>query len=59
MVKFASSEDEGYEKISGHLWLVASEAPGAISGRWVEQDKIRISTENHSGVICSGNNNNL
>ena len=42
MVKFASSEDGGYEKVSGHLWLLASEAPGAISIRWAEQNKIKM-----------------
>ena len=45
MVKFASSEDGGYEKVSGHLWLLASEAPGAISIRWAEQDKIKMGTD--------------
>ncbi len=45
MVKFASSEDGGYENVSGHLWLLAEEAPGAISLRWAEQDTIKMGTE--------------
>ncbi len=52
MVKFASSEDGGYEKVSEHLWLLAKEAPDAISVRWAEQDKIKKGTENHP-VYCS------
>lgn len=42
MVKFASGEDGGYEKVSGHLWLLVSEAPDAISIRWADQDKIKM-----------------
>ena len=45
MVKFASREDGGYEKVSEHLWLLAEEAPDAISARWAEQDKIKKGTE--------------
>lgn len=37
MVKFTSREDGGYEKVSGHLMLLAQDAPGAIEARWVEQ----------------------
>lgn len=33
MVKFASLEDGGYEKVSGHVWLLAEEASDAISAR--------------------------
>ncbi len=51
MVKFASREDEGYKKVSGHLWLLANEVPGAISLRWAEQDKIKMDAEDHPGVI--------
>ena len=51
MVKFASREDGGYKKVSGHLWLLAKEAPGAISLRWAEQGKIKMGTEDHHGVI--------
>ncbi len=51
MVKFASSEDGGYEKVSDHLWLLAGEAPGAISIRWADQDKIKMGTENHASII--------
>ena len=61
MVKFASSEDTGYKTASGHLWLLAKEAPNAISVRWVEQDKIKKCMENDPNVrkYCLGNNNNL
>ena len=45
MVKFASCEDGGYKKVSGHLWLLARDAPDAISLRWAEQDKIEMGTE--------------
>ena len=51
MVKFASSKDEGYEKVSGHLWLLASEAPGTISIRWAEQDNIKMGTEKHPRLL--------
>lgn len=39
MVKFTSRENDGYEKISGHLKLLAQEAPGAIDVRWAEEDR--------------------
>lgn len=45
MVKFASLEDGGYEKVSEHLWLLAEEAPDAISARWAEQEKIKKGME--------------
>ena len=51
MFKFASSEDGGYEKVSGHLWLLVSEAPGAITIRWADHDKIKMGTEKYSGLI--------
>ncbi len=51
MVKFASREDGGYKKVSGHLWLLAKEAPGAISLRWAEQDKLKMGTEDRLGVL--------
>lgn len=41
MVKFTSRENNGYKKISGHLRLLAQEAPGAIDVLWAEQDKMR------------------
>ncbi|KAA6412799.1 MAG: hypothetical protein FRX48_03791 [Lasallia pustulata] len=41
MVKFASRQNGGYEKVSGHLQLLAEEAPEAIGARWEEQDRIR------------------
>lgn len=34
MVKFPSNEDGGYEKVSGHLWLLAKQAPDVIAARW-------------------------
>lgn len=36
MVKFPSHEDGGYEKVSGHLWLLANKAPDVIAARWEE-----------------------
>ncbi len=45
MVKFASREDAGYERVSEHLWLLAEEAPDALKARWAEQDKIKKGTE--------------
>lgn len=44
MVKFASREDEGYKKVSGHLQLLAEEAPNVIGMRWEEQNRIKIGT---------------
>ncbi|MCJ1467841.1 hypothetical protein MMC07_006466 [Pseudocyphellaria aurata] len=37
MVKFASREDGGYEKVAGHLILLADEAPGAVGTIWAKQ----------------------
>ncbi len=51
MVKFASCEDGGYKKVSGHLWLLAKEAPDAISLRWAEQERIKMGTEGHHPVV--------
>lgn len=45
MVKFASREDGGYEKVSEHLWLLAEEAPNAIGARWAEQENIKKGTD--------------
>lgn len=44
MVKFASREDEGYRKVSGHLQLLAEEAPDIIRQRWREEDSGRKGT---------------
>lgn len=44
MVKFASREDGGYKKVSGHLQLLAEEAPNVIGMRWEEQNRIKIGT---------------
>lgn len=38
MVKFPSNEDGGYEKVSGHLWLLANKAPDVIATRWGKLD---------------------
>lgn len=45
MVKFSSREDGGYEKVSGHLKLLAEDAPGVVDARWVEQDRMREGME--------------
>lgn len=42
MVKFASREDGGYKKVSGHLQLLAEEAPNVIGMRWEEHNRIKI-----------------
>ena len=41
MVRFASREDGGYEKVSGHLKLLAHEAPGVVEARWAEQNRMK------------------
>ncbi|SLM35632.1 P-loop containing nucleoside triphosphate hydrolase [Lasallia pustulata] len=46
MVKFASRQNGGYVKVSGHLQLLAEEAPEAIGARWEEQDRIRKAQAN-------------
>ncbi|SLM38087.1 P-loop containing nucleoside triphosphate hydrolase [Lasallia pustulata] len=46
MVKFASRQNGGYEKVSGHLQLLAEEAPEAIGARWEEHDRIRMAQAN-------------
>ena len=55
MVKFPSHEDEGYGKVSDHLWLLAEKAPDAIRALWAKQDKIKKGTKEElkSGMICS------
>ena len=45
MIKFTSRENGGYEKISGHLKLLAEKAAGAINARWAEQDEIKRGKE--------------
>lgn len=45
MVKFASGEDGGYKTVSGHLQLLADEAPNVIDARWEEQKKIKEGTK--------------
>ncbi|MCJ1423210.1 hypothetical protein MMC29_001092 [Sticta canariensis] len=39
MVKFPSSEDVGYKKVSGHLQIMAGEASDAVVARWERQDR--------------------
>ncbi|KAI9874601.1 MAG: hypothetical protein M1830_009576 [Pleopsidium flavum] len=41
MVKFASKEDEGFEKISGYLQIMAEEAPDVTAGRWGAEENTR------------------
>lgn len=45
MVKFSSREEGGYEKVSGHLKLLAEDAPEAVNARWVDQDKVKEGRE--------------
>lgn len=45
MVKFASRDGPGYEKVSGYLQLLAEEAPRAIDTRLREQHRIRDGKE--------------
>ena len=45
MVKYASREDIGYKKVSGHLKLLAEGAPGTIDAHWVNQDCMREGRE--------------
>lgn len=45
MVKFSSREDGAYERVSGHLWLLAEEAPAVISARWAVEARIKEGEE--------------
>lgn len=45
MVKFTSREDGGYDKVSGHLRLLAQDAPGVVDARWAEQGIMREGSE--------------
>lgn len=40
MVRFTSREDGGYEKVSGHLKLLAREARSAVDERWAHQGRM-------------------
>lgn len=42
IVKFASRENVGYEKVSGHLQMLVERATDAICARWEEQGRIQI-----------------
>lgn len=44
MVKFESTEDNGYEIVSGHLWDMAESAGEAIALRWAKEDRVDAST---------------
>ena len=45
MVRFTSREDGGYEKVSGHLKLLAQEAPSAVDERWAHQGRMNEGRE--------------
>lgn len=45
MVKFSSSEDMGYKKVSGHLQIMAGEASDAVFARWKRQDRFQEGTK--------------
>ena len=45
MVKFSSSEDVGYKKVSGHLQIITGEASDAIVARWEKQDRTQEGTK--------------
>lgn len=40
MVKFDSREDDGYQKVSGHLQLLVEKAPNAVRARWTKEKRI-------------------
>jgi hypothetical protein len=41
MVKFASVDEEGYKKLSGHIALMVGSAQSKIVARWSEYSRIR------------------
>ncbi|KAH7150509.1 P-loop containing nucleoside triphosphate hydrolase protein [Dactylonectria estremocensis] len=54
MVKFASREDNGYKKISGHLQLMAVEAGKQVRSRWeieAKVDEVRNEVESHEFAL--------
>ncbi|MCJ1426602.1 hypothetical protein MMC29_004505 [Sticta canariensis] len=53
MIKFTSRENCGYEKVSGHLKLLAEKAAGAIDARWAGQDKMKKDTRNDTAILAS------
>lgn len=53
MVKFASRDDGGYRKVSGHLQLLAKAAPDAIGARWAEADKMKGEDTRHQPTRCN------
>ena len=40
MTKFASAEDHGYEKVSGHLQIMSRDANNVIVSRWEEESRV-------------------
>jgi hypothetical protein len=44
MVKFASRQDVGYRKVSGHLQVMAENAPDVTRSNWDEQDRFEKGT---------------
>lgn len=44
MVKFDSREYDGYQKVVGHLQLLAEEASDAVSASWAKEEKIEKGT---------------
>ncbi|MCJ1394832.1 hypothetical protein MMC18_007712 [Xylographa bjoerkii] len=40
LVKFASSEEDGYKKLSGHMILMLQRAPEEISSRWATNSRL-------------------
>lgn len=39
MVKFESADDDGYRKLSGHIFLMAENASAQIRARWASVDR--------------------
>lgn len=39
MVKFDTRENGGYEVVSGHLQILAQEAPDIIAAQWAKQEE--------------------
>lgn len=40
MVKFKSADDDGYKKLSGHIFLMAGNASAQIRARWAGQASV-------------------
>ena len=50
IVKFPSIEDRGYEKMSGHLWLLANKTSDVIATRWGKLDS-KITNGTVAGLV--------